>query len=109
LSLEFIDKIIGLAPGVANASARMGCAPFYLAVESGKDWEEGGLEALLQANPDAIDFPDSQGKSPLVAALLAFFSDGGIASSMSTGSMNTGAGGSANANPDADHASATPR
>lgn len=87
-SLEFIDKIIGLAPGVAHVSDRIGCTPFYLAVESGKDWEEGGLEVLFQANPDAIDLPDSQGKIPLVAALLAFCSHDGIAISTNA---NTGA------------------
>lgn len=97
-SLEFIDKIIVLAPGVAHVSDRMGCTPFYLAVESGKDWEEGGLEALFQANPDAIDLPDSQGKIPLVAALLAFCSDDGIAMSLKT---KTGA------SPDTDRANAT--
>mmetsp|Transcript_16163 Transcript_16163/g.24161 ORF Transcript_16163/g.24161 Transcript_16163/m.24161 type:complete len:982 (-) Transcript_16163:31-2976(-) len=101
-SLEFIDKIIGLAPGVAHVSDRMGCTPFYLAVESGKDWEEGGLEILFQANPDAIDFPDSQGKIPLVAALLAFCSDDGIA-------ISTNTGGSTSASPDVDHANATLR
>ena len=103
-SLEFIDKIIGLAPDVAHVSDRMGCTPFYLAVESGKDWEEGGLEVLFQANPDAIDLPDSQGKIPLVAALLAFCGDDGIAMS-----PNTKTGVDASTSPDAVRANVTLR
>ena len=80
-TMEFIEKIIGLAPDVAHAPDNLGCTPFYLAVESGKDWERGGLESLFQANPDAIDLPDANGKIPLVAALLAFCQDDGVTTS----------------------------
>jgi len=76
-TMGFIEKIIGLAPDVAHALDNLGCTPFYLAVESGKDWKDGGLESLFQANPDAIDLPDAEGKIPLVAALLSFCRDDG--------------------------------
>lgn len=74
-SVETIERILGLGPDVAHVVDQLGRTPFHLAVESGKEWEEGGLQSLFQANPEAIDVPDIEGKIPLVTALLGYCSD----------------------------------
>lgn len=79
-SAETIERILGLGPDVAHVADSLGCTPFHIAVESGRDWEEGGLRSLFQANPEAIDVPDGDGKIPLVTALLNLCSDHGVSS-----------------------------
>lgn len=79
-SLETIEKVLGLGPDVAHIADQLGRTPFHLAIESGKGWEDGGLESLFQANPEAIDVPDGEGKIPLVTALLSYCSNQGVVS-----------------------------
>lgn len=84
---ETMERILDLAPNIANVTDSFGCTPFHIAVESGREWEEGGLRALFQANPEAIDVPDGEGKIPLVTALLNYCSDnhGGVSGSAGEG------------------------
>lgn len=71
-SYNLVEKVLGLAPDVADIHDHFGRTPFHISVESGKDWDKGGIEALFNANPEAIDAPDAEGKIPLVTALLSF-------------------------------------
>ncbi len=70
-SRQTIEKLLELGPNAAHAVDAMGRTPFHLAVESGRGWEDG-LDLLFEANPDAIDAPDTEGKIPVVAALLRY-------------------------------------
>lgn len=71
-SADTIEQVLGKNPDIAKKPDNLGRTPFHLAVETGKDWNEGGLELLFQANPEAIDAADNEGKIPLVTALLTF-------------------------------------
>lgn len=72
-SLRTIEKILALTPEPLKSERdSLGCTPLHLAVESGKSWDEGGLETLFDVYPDAIDMTDNEGKIPLVTALLAY-------------------------------------
>jgi len=71
-SVDTIQQVLAKSPDVATIVDNLGRTPFHLAVETGKGWNEGGLELLFQANPEAIDAVDKDGKIPLVTALLTF-------------------------------------
>ncbi len=68
---QMVEKLLELGPCAAHAVDAMGRTPFHLAVESGRGWDDG-LDLLFEANPDAIDAPDAEGKIPIVAALLRY-------------------------------------
>jgi hypothetical protein len=71
-SADTIEQVLARGPEIAKIVDRYGRTPFHLAVETGKDWIEGGLELLFQANPEAIDAADNEGKIPFLTALLTF-------------------------------------
>jgi hypothetical protein len=77
-SADTVKRILALRPEVAEVADSLGYTPFHLAVECGRDWEDGGLQSLFQANPEAIDMPDFAGKIPLVTALMNYCSDQGV-------------------------------
>jgi hypothetical protein len=81
-SVDTIQQVLTKSPNVAKLADYLGRTPFHLAVETGKDWNEGGLELLFQANPEAIDTADSEGKIPLVTALLTFVRNDGVSSNV---------------------------
>jgi len=70
-SIELIEKVMDLYPDAVNVLDGENKSVLHLAVESGKDWD-GGIQKLFEANPDAIQMEDNEGRIPLVAALLTY-------------------------------------
>lgn len=68
---EHIERVLNLHPQAANVSDGSNKTLLHLAIESGRDWENG-LQTLFDANPDAIEVEDETGRIPLVAALLTY-------------------------------------
>jgi ankyrin repeat protein len=51
---SLISKLVALHPRGASIQDRQGRLPLHLACEIGKEWNEGGLEDLYEAFPDAL-------------------------------------------------------
>jgi ankyrin repeat protein len=51
---SLISKLVALHPRGASIQDRQGKLPLHLACEIGKEWNEGGLEDLYEAFPEAL-------------------------------------------------------
>ena len=75
VTVSVVEQILNLDMNAAHAVDSKGRTPFHLGVVSGRYWNEGGLDLLFQANPDAIELADVNGHIPLIAALLKYSRD----------------------------------
>jgi len=76
---EHIEQVLNLNQNAANVVDGSNKTVLHLAIESGKDWDNG-LRMLFDANPDAIEVEDGLGRIPLVTALLTYHNGSGNSS-----------------------------
>jgi hypothetical protein len=66
-----IDILLDASPHTARVPNRAGKLPLELALESGRDWTDGGMQSLLAFYPRAAAKRHSSGKLPLEWLILS--------------------------------------